>query len=77
MKNITLIILIAAFLVLALMFFGLYETILGYSVSVEKCSALDNDDCWHSLAHQTLNNIYCNKIKDNETKEHCFEHIPK
>lgn len=75
MKNTTLIILIFIFLVLGMLFFGLYKTI-GYSVSLEKCSSLDNDDCWHSLAHQTLNNTYCNKIKDNETKEHCFEHIP-
>ncbi len=48
----------------------------NFEVSLEKCSSLDNDDCWHSLAHQTLNNTYCNKIKDDETKEHCFEHIP-
>ena len=76
MKNTTLIILIFAFLVPVLLFFGLYKTISGYSVSFEKCSSLDSDDCWHALAHQTLNNTYCNKIKDNETKEHCFEHIP-
>ena len=76
MKKINLIILISVFLVLAMLFFGLYKTISGYSVSFEKCSSLDNDDCWHSLAHRTLNKTYCNKIKDNETKEHCFEHIP-
>ncbi len=45
------------------------------SLSEEKCEPLD-DKCWHSLAHKTLNNTYCNKIKDNETKGHCFEHIP-
>ena len=76
MKKTTLIILIFTFLVLSLLFFSLYKTISGYSVSIEKCSSLDSDDCWHSLAHQTLNNTYCNKIKDNDTKEHCFEHIP-
>ncbi len=76
MKNTTLIILIFIFLVLTMLFFALYKTISGYSVSFEKCSSLDNDDCWHSLAHQTLNNTYCNKIKDNETKEHCFGNIP-
>jgi len=75
-KNTVLIILISAFIVLVPLFFGLYKTISGYSVSSEKCSSLDSDDCWHALAHQTLNNTYCNKIKDNETKEHCFEHIP-
>ena len=79
MKKINLIILIFAFIVFTILFFGLYKTISGYSVSFEKCSSLSEssaDDCWHSLAHQTLDNKYCNKIKDNETKEHCFEHIP-
>ena len=74
-KNTTLIISIFVFLTLAVLFFALYKIISGYSVSVEKCNSLDNDDCWHSLAHQTLNNTYCNKIKDNETKEHCLEHF--
>ncbi len=76
MKNTTLIISIFAFLILTMLFFGLYKTIPGYSVSFEKCASLNNDDCWHSLAHQTLNYTYCNKIKDNETREHCLEHIP-
>jgi len=77
MKNMNLIILIFSFLALSMLFFGLYKTISGHSVSLETCSSLGNDDCWHSLAHQTFNNTYCNKIKDNETKEHCFEHIPE
>ena len=80
MKKITLIILISVFLVFAILFFGLYKTISGYSVSVEKCSALSEssaDDCWHSLAHQTLNRTYCYNINDNITKEHCLEHIPE
>ena len=76
MKNTTLIILIFAFIFLVLLFFGLYKTISRYSVSFDRCSSLDTDDCWHALAHQTLDNTYCNKIKDNETKEHCLEHIP-
>ena len=77
MKDRILIILIFAFLILVLLFFTLYKTISRYSVSVEKCSSLDNDDCWHSLAHQTFNKEYCLKIVDNETREHCFEHIPE
>ena len=77
MKNRTLIISIFVFLIVALLFFALYKTISRYSVSVEKCSSLDSDDCWHSLAHQTLNKTYCNEIKDNETKEHCLEHLPE
>ena len=80
MKKITLIILISVFLVFAILFFGLYKTISGYSVSVEKCSSLSEssaDDCWHSLAHPTFNRTYCLKILDNETKEHCLEHIPE
>lgn len=55
-------------------------TMQGFSVSEQKCNSFtgnDADDCWHSLAHQTLNNTYCNKIKNNETKEHCFEHTPE
>ena len=57
----------------------IYLLLLSFSheVSEEKCSSLDTDDCWHSLAHQTLNSTYCNKIKNNEIKEHCFEHIPR
>ncbi len=77
MKNTTLIILISVFLVFVVLFFGLYKTLSGYSVSVEKCNSINTDDCWHSLAHQTLNRIYCLKIADNETKEHCLEHIPE
>lgn len=55
-------------------------TIQGFSISEQRCSSLTGnnaDDCWHSLAHQTLNKTYCNKIIDNETREHCFEHIPE
>ena len=77
MRNITLIILIFAFLVIALLFFALYKTMSGYSLSIEKCSSLDNDDCWHSLAHQTLNKSFCYNITDNETMEHCLEHTPE
>ena len=78
MKKTNLIILIFIFLVLAVLFFVLYKTISGgYSVSLEKCSSLNNDDCWHSLAHQTLNKSFCYRIIDNETKEHCLEHMPE
>ena len=76
MRRVILISIILIFLVITMLSFGLYKTISGYSVSFAKCSSLDTDDCWHALAHQTLDNTYCNKIKDNETKEHCFEHIP-
>ena len=44
-------------------------------ISIQKCSAINTDDCWHSLAHQTLNATYCYKINDSELKEHCLEHI--
>ena len=50
------------------------------SLSEEKCSSfqgIQGDDCWHALAHQTLNGKFCKNINDNETREHCFEHIPK
>ena len=81
MEKSKLIILLAVIVLIFLIAFMSIKTltIQGFSVSEEKCSSLaDNnaDDCWHSLAHQTLNNTYCNKIKDNETKEHCFTHIP-
>ncbi len=74
MKNTTLIILIFAFLIIALLFFALYKTMSGYSVSEEKCKN-EGDDCWHSLAHQTFNKSFCYKIKDNEVKEHCLKHF--
>lgn len=45
------------------------------NLSEEKCDSL-GDDCWHSLAHQTFNKTYCFNIRDNETKEHCLEHMP-
>jgi len=48
----------------------------SFQVSEEKC-AVQGDDCWHSLAHETLNRSYCNRIIDNETREHCLEHIPE
>ena len=50
------------------------------SLSEEKCSSFQSaqgDDCWHALAHQTLNSKFCDNINDNETREHCLEHIPK
>jgi len=53
-------------------------TIQGFSISEQKCSSLagnNADNCWHSLGHQTFNGEFCNKIIDNETREHCFEHI--
>lgn len=47
----------------------------------ENCGAITNtdkrDDCWHALAHQTLDRKICENITNNETKEHCFEHIPQ
>ena len=77
MKKITLITLSAIFLVIIMLSFVLYKTISGYSISVEKCNSMNTDDCWHSLAHQTFNREYCLKIADNETREHCLEHIPE
>ena len=62
---------------IAALFSYLKPKIYSYStLTMEKCENLQSDDCWHELAHQTLNSTYCNKIKDKETKEHCFEHIP-
>lgn len=48
------------------------------TLSEEKCNTQGNnaDNCWHALAHQTMNKEFCNKIKDNERKEHCIGHIP-
>ncbi|MBI2047021.1 hypothetical protein HYT26_02560 [Candidatus Pacearchaeota archaeon] len=49
------------------------------SLSEEKCSSLQGikgDNCWHALTHQTLNGKFCENINDNETREHCLEHIP-
>jgi len=51
---------------------SLYSTL-----TIQKCDNLRTDDCWHALAHQTLNSTYCLKITDNETREHCFEHVPE
>ncbi len=79
MENKNLMIIAFVILLAILLIFLVYFTInpnLFNSVSAEKCTEINTDDCWHSLAHQTLNNTYCNKIQDNETKEHCFEHIP-
>lgn len=45
------------------------------SLSVEKCATLNNDDCWHALAHQLGNKTICYLITDNEIREHCLEHI--
>ena len=45
-------------------------------LSEEKCRQ-GGDDCWHSLAHQTLNKTYCYNINNNETKEHCLENLPE
>ena len=46
------------------------------NLSAEKCTALNNDDCWHALAHQLDNKTICYLITDNEIREHCLEHIP-
>ena len=69
----------ALFVLLAFMMFGYFvfkPIISAYSVSEEKCEQ-EGDDCWHVLAHQTFNKTYCLKIIDNETRRHCFEHIPE
>ena len=69
-------VLIIAIVLVATIFIIFINKSIG-SLSYEKCQETNNNDCWHSLAHQTLNSTYCNKIKDNETREHCLEHIPK
>jgi len=73
-------IVVVFFVFVGLMFFSylvIKPEISAFSVlSLEKCGNLQTDDCWHALAHQTLNSTYCNKIQDNETKEHCLEHLP-
>ena len=77
MKNIKLLfIMILVFVILvSSSYFILKPKISAYSaLSEEKCNQL-GDDCWHSLAHQTLNKSFCYKIIDNETKEHCLENI--
>lgn len=51
--------------------------IFDLGISIKKCNAIKTDDCWHSLAHQTLNVAYCYNITSQETREHCIEHIPK
>ena len=43
--------------------------------SIEEQKA--RDDCHHALAHETFNRSGCSKIYDNETKEHCFGHVPE
>lgn len=44
------------------------------------CGSIDEqkarDDCYHALAHETLNRSICSRISDSEEKEHCFGHIP-
>ena len=47
------------------------------TLSIDKCNSMNNDDCWHALAHQEINNNFCDKIINNETREHCLEHTPK
>ena len=70
-------VLVIIFLIIPIISFG-YIKLSGYSIlSIEKCETSNTDDCWHALAHQTLNSNFCNNIINNETKEHCFEHIPK
>ncbi len=80
MKNIKLIIIISAFLFISIILFSfviLKPKISAFlTLSPEKCVDAD-DDCWHALAHQTLNRTYCLKIIDDEPKEHCLEHIPE
>ena len=82
MNKSKLIIILASTILITLLAVMVIKTLMinEFSVSEEKCVSMNGsyaDDCWHSLAHQTFNNTYCNKIKDNETKEHCFEHIPE
>lgn len=69
-----------AFLIVTMLFLVyLKPVIFGSPLSEEKCSSfqgVQGDDCWHSLAHQTLNSKFCDNINDNETREHCLGHIP-
>jgi len=78
MKNINLLIIMFIIFIITISFSYILikSNILDYSVSEEKCS-VEGDDCWHSLAHQTMNREFCFKIIDNETEEHCLEHIPE
>lgn len=77
----TLVMLFAFMIALTLLLIYIKPVVLAHaSISEEKCSSfqgVQSDDCWHSLAHQTLNSKFCDNINDNETREHCFEHIPK
>jgi len=67
--SIILFILIAAFIFIK-------PSVSAYSsLTVKKCKADNTDDCWHSLAHKTLNAAFCSNIQDNETKEHCLKHV--
>ena len=74
MKKIDLIALIVIFIITSTLILTLYKTISGNSVSTEQCSPGD-DNCWHDLAHQTLNGEYCDMIKDNEIKGYCVEYF--
>lgn len=66
---------VAVVLIAIVILFFIAPKISAYAnLSEEKCNALGTDDCWHSLAHQTLNATFCNNIKDAEAKEHCLEH---
>lgn len=49
--------------------------IFDLEISMQKCNDINIDDCWHSLAHNTLNAAYCYNINDSELEEHCIEHI--
>ncbi len=69
---------IIALIVLFLSFF-IYKTITGNTItgntiSLEECEKNPDDGCWHSLAHQTSNWEFCDKIENRITREHCIGH---
>lgn len=63
-------------IVLIVLFFSffIYKTITGNTISLEECEKNSDDDCWHSLAHQTSNWKFCDKIENRITREHCIGH---
>lgn len=72
-KSISIIIMIFILVIALLVGFILINKT-GYSISYEKCQETNDDDCWHSLAHQTFNQSFCYKIKSNEIMEDCLKH---
>ena len=77
-KSKLIIILVATILIILLAVMVIKTLMIpGFSISEENCVSMNGsyaDDCWHSLAHQTFTKEFCNKIIDNEKREHCLEH---